>query len=131
LQTEQSNEKEEMARRSPNVKNFLTCMECGKESPLAPSMPEAREQAEGAGWQIGMRGSTRITGWEEDFCETCKVRHPRIVCSGYRSRCAHRALYTIVRPKDDRKVYACGSHLTILVKEMIPGGKLDLEETPV
>ena len=125
------NEKEEMTRRSPNVKNFLTCMGCEKESPLAASMGEAREAAEEAGWQVGMRGSTRINGWEEDFCETCKLQHPRIYCSGYRARCQHRALYTMLRPKDDKKVYACGSHLTILVKEMIPGGNLELEETPV
>lgn len=120
-----------MARRSPNTKNFLTCMQCGKESPLAPSMPEAREAAEAADWQVGMRGATRINGWEEDFCETCKLQHPRTYCSGYRSRCLHRSLYTIDRPKDGTTVYACGSHLTPLVKEMIHGGDLTLKETPV
>lgn len=120
-----------MARRSPNTKNFLTCMQCGTEGPLAPSMPEAREAAEAVGWQVGFRGSTRISGWEEDFCDTCKVNHPRTYCSGYRARCMHRSLYTIHRPKDDATVYACGSHLTPLVNEWSLQGKLELERTPV
>lgn len=120
-----------MTRKSPNTKSFLTCMDCETESPLAGSMPEAREVAEAAGWQVGMRGATRVNGWEEDFCEKCKVRHPRTYCSGYRARCMHRSLYTIIRPKDGKRMYACGSHLGVLVKEMLPGGNLELEETPV
>ncbi len=119
-------------RRSPNTKAFLTCMDCEKESPLAHTMPEARKLAAAAGWQTGMRGQTRISGWEEDFCETCKADHPRTICSGYHGKCKHRSLYTVTRPKDGATVYACGSHLTVLLGEMIPGsGGLSVEETPI
>jgi|SRR5215472_939993 len=118
-------------RRTPNTKAFLTCMDCEKESPLAATMPEAREKAAAAGWQTGMRGQSRVSGWEEDFCDQCKVNHPRTYCTGYRSKCRHRSLYTITRPADGKTVHACGSHLTVLVGEMIPGGKLEITETPI
>lgn len=112
-------------------KAHLTCMDCGAEGPNAILMADARKASGDQGWQVGMRGTTRITGWEEDFCPDCKGRHPRTHCSGWRARCEHRALYTLIRPGDGETLHACGSHLTILVREMIPGGRLEVEETPV
>jgi hypothetical protein len=106
-------------------------MDCAKEGPVAILMEDARRAAEEQGWQVGMRGSTRVAGWEEDFCADCKGRHPRTHCSGWRARCVHRSLYTLTRPSDSEILHACGAHLTILVKEMVPGGKLEIEETPV
>lgn len=98
---------------------------------MGPLMDDARQLSEEQGWQIGTRGPGRIIGWEEDFCADCKVRHPRTYCDGWRGRCRHRSLYTVTRPKDGKTLHTCGSHVQVLIKELVPGSKLELEETPI
>ena len=112
----------------------LICMEpgCGRGGPIADKTPEARALAQAEGWQTGLKGAQRIPGWEDDFCPEHAPLHPRIYCSGDRKPCHHRSLYTLTRPKDGTKMQACGSHLTVLVHQLVGGGsRIEIEETPV
>lgn len=102
----------------------LYCADCGKESRGAggASMREVRRLASEDGWLIGLRGSSRVLGWEDDYCADCAKLHPRIYCLGYRGKCTHKALYSFTREKDGKVIYTCGSHQMNLLKELVAGG---------
>lgn len=109
----------------------LICADCGKTGPAGSIVQDAIDKSLAEGWLIGYHGATissqRAPGWEQDICPECAPRHPRITCNGVRTgkQCLSKALYKITREGSVTELHSCGSHLLMMLKEMLRGGRKD------